>query len=304
MAEVKNAVIVGAGPAGMAAAVYLQRAGLAPVVLEKDAPGGLLRNANLVENYPGFARGIRGEELAARFVEQVESLGIEVKKDSAKKVKLTGDTFRTKTESAELASRTVIIASGTRPRVPRILGVVGLRGKKVFSDIVSMRVSENKDNHFLVLGGGDAAFDYALNLCGQGHRATIVSRSRPQCLPLLRERAAAKGIAVREGILVEQVEETERGVALRCRAGPRRLRLYGDAVIVAYGRTPELGMLDRSLLRRVRDPEAPPATDVPGLYLAGDVVRGRNRQTGIAVGDGIMAAMLLEQFVASGRRKG
>lgn len=304
MAEVKNAVIVGAGPAGMAAAIYLQRAGLAPLVLEKDTPGGLLRNANLVENYPGFTRGIRGEELAARFVEQMESLGIDVKKDSAKKVKLTGDIFKTETESAELASRAVIIASGTRPRVPRIPGVEGLQGKKVFSDIVSMHIPENKGNHYLVLGGGDAAFDYALNLCGRGHRATIVSRSRPQCLPLLRERAAANGIAVREGILVEQVEETVKGVVMRCRAGPRRLRLYGDAVVVAYGRTPELGMLDRALLRRVKNIESPPATEVPGLYLAGDVARGKNRQTGIAVGDGIMAAMLLEQFVASRRRKG
>jgi thioredoxin reductase (NADPH) len=219
-------------------------------------------------------------------------------------VKLTRDTFKTETESGELASRAVIIASGTRPKVPRIPGVEGLQGKKVFSDIISMHIPENKDYHYLILGGGDAAFDYALNIRGRGHRATIVSRSQPQCLPLLRERAATKGIAVREGIVVEQVEETVQGVVMRCRAGPRRLRLYGDAVVVAYGRTPELRMLDRSLLRRVRNLRAPPATDVPGLYLAGDVVRGRNRQTGIAVGDGIMAAMLLEQFVTSRRRKG
>jgi thioredoxin reductase (NADPH) len=304
LAEMKNAVIVGAGPAGMAAAIYLQRAGLTPQVLEKDTPGGLLRNANLVENYPGFARGIKGEELVGRFVEQVENLGIEVKRDSVKKVKLTRGTFKTETESGELASRAVIIASGTRPKVPRIPGVEGLQGKKVFSDIISMHIPENKDYHYLILGGGDAAFDYALNIRGRGHRATIVSRSQPQCLPLLRERAATKGIAVREGIVVEQVEETVQGVVMRCRAGPRRLRLYGDAVVVAYGRTPELRMLDRSLLRRVRNLRAPPATDVPGLYLAGDVVRGRNRQTGIAVGDGIMAAMLLEQFVTSRRRKG
>ena len=302
MAELRNAVIIGAGPAGMSAAIYLQRAGLAPLVLEKDTPGGLLRNANLVENYPGFTRGIRGEELAARLVEQVESLGIEVEKDTARKVKLTGDTFKTVTDSAELASRAVIIASGTRPKHPRIPGAEALAGKKVFSDIISMHIPENKDNHYLVLGGGDAAFDYALNLRGHGHRATIVSRSQPQCLPLLRERAAANGITVREGILIEQLEETVQGVVMRCRAGPRRLRLYGNAVVVAYGRTPELGMLDRALARRVKRIDSPPATEIPGLYLAGDVVRGKNRQTGIAVGDGIMAAMLLERLVASRRR--
>jgi thioredoxin reductase (NADPH) len=304
MAEVKNAVIVGAGPAGMAAAIYLQRVGLAPLVLERDTPGGLLRNANLVENYPGFTRGIEGEELAAQFVEQMKNLSIEVKRSSAKKVKLTGNIFKTETESIEISSHAVIIASGTRPKVPRIPGVEGLQGKKVFSDIVSMHIPENKEYHYLVLGGGDAAFDYALNLCRRGHRATIVVRSRPQCIALLRERAAANGIVVREGILVEQVEETVQGVVMRCRTGPRRLRLYGDAIVIAYGRSPELGMLDSSLLGRVKNVESPPATEVPGLYLAGDVARGRNRQTGIAVGDGIMAAMLLEQFVKSRRRKG
>ena len=303
MDEMRNAAIIGAGPAGMAAAIYLQRAGLDPLVLEKKALGGLLRNANLVENYPGFAGGIRGEELVARFAEQVGSLSIEVRKEAVKTVKLVGGAFRIETDAHEDSSRAVIVASGTRPRIPEIPGIRHLSGKKVFSELASMHFDENEYHHTIVLGGGDAAFDYALNLTGRGHRVTILSRSKPRCLPLLRERAAEKGIVVRESVIVEQLEETEKGVTARCRTGAGRERIYGDAVIVAHGRTPELGMLDRSLLRRVRNPENPPETSVPGLYLVGDVVRGEHRQTGIAVGDGIMAAMLLERYVMDTRRR-
>ena len=302
MDEVRNAAIIGAGPAGMAAAIYLQRAGLAPVVLEKGAMGGLLRNANLVENYPGFAGGIRGEELAARFVEQVESLGIEVRKEAVKTVRMAGGAFRIETDAREDSSQAVIVASGTRPKIPEIPGIRGLCGKKVFFEVVTVHFDENEGHHVIVLGGGDAAFDYALNFDRRGHRVTIVSRSKPRCLPLLRERTAEKGIVVKEGLMVEQLEETPKGVVARCRTGAKRERIYGDAVVVAHGRAPELGMLDRSLLRRVRNPENPPETSVPGLYLAGDVARGEYRQTGIAVGDGIMAAMLLERYVMDTRR--
>jgi len=303
MDEMRNAAIIGAGPAGMAAAIYLQRAGLAPVVLEKEALGGLLRNANLVENYPGFAGGIRGEELVARFTEQVESLGIEVRKEAVKTVKLAGGAFRIKTDAREDSSRAAIVASGTRPKIPKIPGIRHLSGKKVFFELVHMHFDDNEDHRIIVLGGGDAAFDYALNLDKRGHRVTIVSRSKPRCLPLLRERAAEKGIVIKEGVMVEQLEETVKGVAARCRTGARREKIYGDAVVVAHGRAPELGMLDRSLLRRVSNPENPPGTRVPGLYLAGDVIRGEHRQTGIAVGDGIMAAMLLERYVMDTRRR-
>jgi thioredoxin reductase (NADPH) len=75
-----DVAVVGAGPAGISAAIYLKRAGFEPLVIERDEVGGLLLNANLVENYPGFSPGISGENLVKQFTEQFESLGIEIKK--------------------------------------------------------------------------------------------------------------------------------------------------------------------------------------------------------------------------------
>ena len=281
----------------MASAMYLHRAGFAPLLLERGERGGLLRNANLVENYPGFPGGIKGVDLVERFSKQLDALDIRVTKAEVKLVSKSGGVFRIKSDIGEFSSRAVIVASGTRPRKSLLRGSDGLLGSKVFNELVDMPLEKVAGKHVVVIGGGDAAFDYALNLQGRGCDVTIISRSEPKCLSLLRARAEAGGIEVALRVVPKQVTVVPRGVSLQCTRGKDRLKFSADYILLACGREPNDEMLSPALRRQVDKATAIPETNVPGLYLAGDLVRGRHRQTGIAVGDGIRAAMLAEEYL-------
>lgn len=295
MAEVRDVAIIGAGPAGIAAATYLKRAGLDPLVFECGEPGGLIWNANLVENYPGFSQGIAGADLARRFAEHLRRLRVDVRREEVKNLSLRTGLFRIKTAGPSSASKMVIVASGTRATPPEIPGAAALLGKRVFSEVVAVPYAKSRGRSAIVLGGGDAALDYALSLDERGYDVTILMRSNPTCLPLLLERAADRGIDLRRGVRVESVKRDGDGIQVRCSSRGRPVALHADLLLAAFGRSPNMDFMDPGLRRHVAAPRNPPETGVPGLFVAGDVIRGQNRQAGIAIGDGILAAMLVER---------
>jgi thioredoxin reductase (NADPH) len=301
--EVRQAIVVGAGPAGMAAAIYLQRAGLSPLLLEMDEPGGLLREANLVENYPGFPGGIRGADMAALMVEQARDVSVTIAKERAQRISLRKGEFVIVTDRLERVTKTLIVATGTRPIAIRLKGSPVLLGKRLFYGINSIPRKALMNSLVLVVGGGDAAFDYGLNLRSKGCKVTIVTRSPPSCLPLLKARAEMAGVEVRIGFAPKSVSEKRGRVILSCTHDRKLVELVGDHILVACGREPNLELLKKSNLRATVSREGPPKTNIPGLFLVGDAVRESCRQTGIAVGDGILAAMLTERYVKGGCRE-
>jgi thioredoxin reductase (NADPH) len=125
-------VIIGAGPAGIAASIYLKRAGLEPIFIEKGEIGGLLINANLVENYPGFPEGIRGRDLVEVFKKQLSRLGIKVTKGQVSKVIPKDGHFYITVEGNEIESHSLIVASGTEPKALDIPAESDLLGRKLF----------------------------------------------------------------------------------------------------------------------------------------------------------------------------
>ncbi len=291
-----SVAIIGAGPAGIAAGIYLQRAGLAPLLVEKGEPGGLLKSANLVENYPGFPDGIRGGDLVGLFAEHLARVGLEVTRAKVRRVDAVRGAFKIDTDSGETTSKALIVASGTIPSDIRLKGSRALMNKRLFAEITDVPLTLRKNRHAVVIGGGDAAFDYALNLTASGDDVTIVSRSEPTCLSLLRERAEATGVKVLVGWAPESIRALGKAVELKCRTHAASEDLTGDLVLIACGRGRNIDFLASSL-QRVLGKRAPPATSVRGFYVAGDVARGSHRQTGIAVGDGIRAAMLAIDFL-------
>lgn len=303
MARRLNVVVVGAGPAGIAAGIFLQRTGLGPLVIEQGEPGGLLRSANLVENYPGFPRGIKGRDLARLFCRQLKSLALPVTNGCVTRIESKGGFFTTRTDKHTYTSNAVIVATGTRPCEPRLKAADTLIGRSVFNEIVDIPPRLLKGKRAVVIGGGDAAFDYALNLASTEEDVIILSRSTPRCLGLLQERARDRGVRVYEGCEAKSVRADQDGVVLHCVANVSSRELRADLVLMACGRTQNVEILSVALREAIGKRPAP-ETAIPGLFVAGDVARGAHRQTGIAVGDGIRAAMMVQDFLRTGRECG
>ena len=291
--------IIGAGPAGLATALQLQRYGVHALLLEGGLVGGLLHNANWVENYPGFPGGISGPELVRRFITQAEGIGVRVTHEAVLSLDyspdpspshLSGGLFSIQTAKQLFQARRVVIASGTRP-VP--LSSVSIPPELM--DRFSYEVYpllKAKGWHIAILGAGDAAFDYALNLA-RSNTVTILNRGeRVTCLPLLWERAAAEaGIEYRPNTSLRRVFATPEGrFGLEC-ATPKDLeQIFADALLAAIGREARLDFIAHHMRQHLAVLE-----EQGLLYYAGDVKNGLYRQTAIAVGDGIIAAMKIYQ---------
>ena len=181
-----DVVVIGAGPAGIAAAIQLRRYGLAPVMLERDRIGGLLHSANLVENYPGFPGGIAGPDLAALFERQLRSERIEVVFDELASLAIEGADCVAKTGAGRCLRGLAVIATGTEPILHPALAVPAALAPFVGYEIAA--VPDIPGQHIAIVGGGDAAFDYAARL-GRDHRVSVLNRSRQAvALPLLQDR--------------------------------------------------------------------------------------------------------------------
>jgi thioredoxin reductase len=298
---VRDVVIVGAGPAGISAAVYLQRIGHRPLVLEKDQVGGLLLNANLVENYPGFPEGIGGTELVTLFSDHLERQGVEVKHSEVNGVRVEKDHFIVTTSDGDTEARIVLIAIGTKPKEAGIPGERELKGSRLFYEVREIPEKQGKD--LVIIGGGDVAFDYALNLSKSAKNIDIVCRSRsPSCISLLEKRVGdTPNITFHNKTSSDSLSEADGRVKLSCTTPEGEKNFDADYALIACGR--ESRWLDVKGLESVSSIGNMTRTTVPGLFVAGDVKQGDHRQVGIAVGDGVQAAMSIADHLERGEKK-
>jgi thioredoxin reductase len=277
--------IIGAGPAGIAAAIQLKRSGVVPFVVEKERVGGLLKNAHWVENYPGFPGGITGLHLVSLLERQLAGHGLEVLFEEVINVELDGHAFCVETTGRRWISLIVIVASGTKPRKISDVTIPSGAEGRIFYEIYPLLDVVGKK--IAIVGAGDAAFDYALNL-GRNNDIMILSRSeKSRCLPLLRERTAqSPRIMVLDETIVRQIVVSREGLHIECVSREKQTCHHCDFLVFAIGREPQLDFLSETVRKRQRE------LGKSGLlYHIGDVHNGPFRQTAIAVGDGIKAAM-------------
>ena len=276
-------IVIGGGVAGMTCALQLQRCRMEPLLLETRELGGLLWNANLVENYPGFPNGVRGEKLIGLMKKQMERIGVEAKREEVIRADWRAGHFEVVTQRAAYHADRLVVATGTRPRPLPEYVAPGARGR-VFSEVWPLAGAAGRQ--VVIVGAGDAAFDYALNLAKKGNFVTILNRGETvKCLPLLFERAAREPrIAYRAGVAVSEVKVDES--AARLEVGSDAGMFAAEYVLFAIGRVPNVDFLSEEIRRRGKELAA-----AGRLYFIGDVKNDLFRQVAIAAGDGLRAAM-------------
>ena len=266
--------------------MQLKRQGIPSLLLEKDTLGGLLKNANLVENYPGFPGGIPGMALVRLFEEHAREAGVQAIFAEVLRVNYDNGLFTVVTGEALYRSKVLVVASGTKPRQFPDLALPERLKERVYYEVYPLLGISG--HRIAIVGAGDAAFDYALNLARANDVIILNRGKRLKCLPLLWERAQSSNrIEYLENTRISEIVPGPADeIRLKCIRPSGSWFFSVDYLIGAIGRDPQLDFLSDDLLRRAKELE-----DQGWLYFVGDATKGIYRQTAIAVGEGILAAM-------------
>ena len=282
--KVKDVAIIGAGPAGVACALQFRKFGIYPLLIEKNRVGGLLLNANSIDNHPGFPYGISGIKLSDLFAKQLKNNMIEVLNHKVTEVSHNGKYFHIKLPESEIFASYLVIASGTKPMSDDLYREHELSGR-IFYEYYPMRKFENND--IVIVGAGDAAFDYALSLSAK-NKVTILNRTDVlKCNEDLKSQVFFNStINYTPHSVIEKITYENDKLLLTCMFAEKQEQIKADFLLVAIGRVPETGFMDNALKDR-----SDSLVEEGRLFFIGDVKNGKYRQTAISAGDGVRAAM-------------
>lgn len=296
-------VIVGGGPAGLAAGLYAARAQRRTLLLERKGVGGQIALTSLVENYPGFPDGINGFDLSQAMHRQAEKYGLETEYADVTSIARNGSGFRLATSEGDVAAHAVIVTAGADYNRLGVPGEEEFTGRGV-SYCATCDAAFFRDAEVLVVGGGDAALDEGLFITRYARTVHLVHRRDTlRASRVLQERARANPkMNFIWNTVVERIEGDEgvRSVRLRdVRSGATR-SLDVAAVFIFIGQHPNTDWLD-GMVRPDTGGHIPVnlwmETEMPGLFAAGDVRADSARQLASAVGDGATAAIRAEYYL-------
>ncbi|QQD86011.1 MULTISPECIES: thioredoxin-disulfide reductase [Jeotgalicoccus] len=297
-----DVVIIGAGPAGMTAAVYASRAELKTVLLERGVPGGQMANTEEVENFPGFTM-ITGPELSSKMFEHAQQFGAEYKFGDIKSVELDGDIKILKTSSEDIYTKSVVIATGAEYKTIGVPGEDLLRGRGV-SYCAVCDGAFFKERELVVIGGGDSAVEEGVFLTKYASKVTVVHRrDELRAQKILQDRAF-------KNEKMNFIWDTElqsingegkvQSVTLKNKNTGEVYEHKADGVFIYIGMLPltepfkDLGILnDNGYIETNEEME----TKIPGIFAAGDVREKSLRQIVTATGDGSLAAQNAQHYL-------
>ena len=322
-------IIVGGGPAGLAAAVYGASEGLRTVLVEREAPGGQAGQSSRIENYLGFPNGLSGSELARRALDQARRFGAEVLKvqevvgldvrGPQRVVRLAG--------GDELAGHTVLVASGVSYRMLDAPGVAELTGAGVYYGAAMAEADTCADQEVVIVGGANSAGQAAVFLARRARRVTMLVRAdslaKSMSHYLIEQIEGTDNIEVRTGTVVAGAHGDGRleRLDLSSAAGDDAGSIDAAAMFIFIGAAPHTDWLDGQVARdergfvqagadvaaldgdgrwplaRERDPYLLESS-LPGVFVAGDVRARSIKRVASAVGEGSMAVQFIHEYLA------
>lgn len=299
-----DVLIIGAGPAGLTAGIYTSRGGLKTGIVEMGMPGGQAASTEKIENYPGFPEGIGGYELMNKFHLQAQAYGAEFIFEEAQSLDLQGNVKKIHTESQTLESKAVIISAGSKPRLLNIPGEQAFHGRGV-SYCATCDGAFFKGKKVVVIGGGDAALEEGSYLTKFADEVIIIHRRADFRAAEIAVQRAKNNSKIRfiYTTIVEEILGSDHveGVKIRDLKTDEQSVLSADGIFIYVGTEPndkflkgELKVdkkgyiLTGNLLR----------TNINGVFAAGDIRDTSLRQVATAVGDGALAAVEVEKYLA------
>jgi thioredoxin reductase (NADPH) len=307
--QIEKVIVVGSGPAGYTAALYMARANLGPLVVEGFAWGGLLQQTTDVENYPGFPAGIMGPDLMQHFRDQAERFGARLETDDVTSVELSSDGSEPHKvwvgDQLHLA-RAVVLAMGAQHRKLDVPGEQELSGRGV-SYCATCDAAFFKQAPTLIVGGGDSAMEEAMFLSKFAAKVAIVNRRdefRASKIMLERARAVPNIKFVTPYVIDEFVAGENKSLSvarLRNTADDSTRELEITGAFIAVGHDPQSqlveGQVETDADGYVATQGRSTLTNVPGVFAAGDLVDHTYRQAITAAGSGCQAALDAEWYL-------
>jgi len=302
--KVANLIIIGSGPAGLTAALYASRAGLAPRLVEGESPGGQPMMTAMIENFPGFPKGISGVELISRMREQAGRFGAKFLNGQVTRVDFKKKIPTVFIKESQYKAKSVIIATGANPRWLGVPGEDKFKGRGV-SVCATCDGFFYRDKVVAVVGGGDSALEEAVFLTRFAKKVVIVHRrDKLRASKLLQERARAQEkIEFFWDTVVEKIKGNKlvEGLELRGTKTGEASSLACSGVFIAIGHEPNTKIFENQLnldQKGYVKAKSFVETNIEGIFAAGDVADPHFRQAITASATGCMAAMMAEEYLA------
>ena len=305
--KVHDVIILGTGPAGLTAGIYTARANLAPLIAHGPQPGGQLTTTTHVENFPGFAEGIMGPDLMDEMRKQAERFGAEIVQMLATKVDFSSSPFKIWFDDREEHAKAVIISTGASAKTLSLAREWEMMGYGV-STCATCDGAFFRDQEICVVGGGDSACEEALFLTKFGKRVRLIHRrGELRASKIMAQRALEhpKIEMVWNSTVVDIIGDKKSGVTaivLENVNSKERTEIECQALFYGIGHTPNTKLFEGILKMDengylITKPDST-QTDIPGIFACGDVQDHVYRQAVTAAGNGCMAAIEAERFLA------